>query len=142
MRRCTSTQRYKPNTVWLSPQHLDGKWATIYPEWPHAHHQCVPIWHYRPRALQIRRSGCAWARPRAGPRATWARAAVIYMPECPGLAQAACGLRRPAHSQVHAHMHFACAARVAIAHVHVASESAPPFLAARPGFLPPLHRGI
>ena len=46
--RCTSAQRCKPNTVWLSPQHLDGEWATIYPEWPHAHHQRIPIWPYRP----------------------------------------------------------------------------------------------
>ena len=120
------------NTMWLSPQHLDEKWATIYPEWPHAHHQ-----HYRLHALRIRRSGCAWFRPRAGLRATQANAVVICMREYPELAQpAVCGLRRPARSQVHAHVHFACAVRVAIAHVHVASELTLPF------FSLPLHRGM
>ena len=144
IRRCTSAQRCKPNTVWLSPQHLDGEWATIYPEWPHAHHQRIPIWHYRPRALRIRRSGCHGPGRGRGPRATRARAGVICMREFPGLAQPAPrGPWRLSRSQAHAHVHSTCAARVALAHdiAHVASElalratslcSCPPGLPAAP----------
>ena len=74
-------------------------------------------WHYRPRALRIRRSGCHGPDRGRGPRATRARAGVIYMRKFPGLAQ---------RSQAHAHIHSACVARVALAHeiVHVASELA------------------
>ena len=84
-----------------------------------------------------------------GPRATSATAGVIFMRKFPGLARPAprglCGLAR---SQAHAPVHSACAARVHDT-VHVASELAlrstalcSYFVAPRPGFSPPLHRGM
>ena len=44
MRRWMFAHRCKPSTL---PQHLDGKWANIYPDWPHAALPIVDNVHHR-----------------------------------------------------------------------------------------------
>ena len=104
---------YEPSTMWSSPQHFDGKQATIEQDWLRALRMRMPA-----PALQATSTPIAHG---AGPRRAevhLGRLACTYAKAGPGWRRAACGVRARSASTPTLHVHSQAAGLTTAASPH------------------------